>query len=112
MTRDAVCYVISYRDPKDGSIQSLKAKSISDSTLGLSFIAISDFLFNSSSILVDPEEEFLKKNFENIKTLHLSIYSVLSIAEMGPKTPKLAFKNDKSNLFVLPQSPQPQTPRD
>lgn len=105
MTKESVCYLISYRDPKDGSVQSLKAKSISDSTLGLSFIAISQFIFGSSSILVDPEEESLKKRFENIKTLHLSIYSILSIAEMGAETPKLAFKNDKSNLVVLPQSP-------
>ncbi|MCB9072812.1 MAG: DUF1820 family protein [Bdellovibrionaceae bacterium] len=108
MSKDPSCYIVSYRDPKDGAIVSLKVKSISDSTLGLSFIALSGFIFDSSAILVNPEEEAMKKKFENIKTLHLSIYSIISIAEMGLETPRLAFKNDKSNLFVLPQSPNPE----
>lgn len=105
MNKESAGYVITYKDPKDGSLQTLKAKQICDSTLGLSFIAISQFIFNTSSILVDPEEESLRKRFEHIKTLHLSIYSVISIAEMGPDTPQLNFKNDKSNLVILPQIP-------
>jgi hypothetical protein len=105
MLKESECYVVSYKDPKDGTIVSLKVKSISDSTLGLSFVALSGFLFESSTILVNPEEESMKKKFENIKTLHLSIYSVISIAEMGTETPRLAFRNDKSNLFVLQQPP-------
>ena len=94
-------YVVTYRDSKDGSIVTLKVCKIEDSSLGLTFVALSDFVFETSSLLVNPEEEARQKRFQNIKTLHLAIYSVISIAEMGPETPKLAFKNDKSNLVIL-----------
>ena len=94
-------YVIHYRDPKDGNHQSIKARKISDSSLGLSFISISDFVFETNSVLVNPDEEAKKLNFENVKTFHLSIYSVLSVSEVGEHKDPLKFKNDKSNLLVL-----------
>lgn len=94
-------FLIHYRDPKDGRGVSIKAKKIQDSTLGLSFVAISDFVFTTNSILVNPDEEARKIEFENVKTLHLSIYSILSITEIGDQAKSLSFKNDKSNLFVL-----------
>lgn len=94
-------YVVTYRDSKDNSIVTLKARKIEDSSLGLTFIALSDFIFETSSLLINPEEEARQKRFENVKTLHLAIYSIISIAEMGTETPKLAFKNDKSNLVIL-----------
>lgn len=101
----AVCYVVTYRDHKDNSIHELKVRNIEDSSLGLSFIALSGFIFETEGIIVRPEEETKRQHFEKIKTLHLSIYSVISIAEVGAETPKLAFKKDKSNLFVLPTDP-------
>lgn len=107
-TNAPVCYLVTYRDHKDNAIHELKVKTIEDSSLGLSFIALSGFLFETETLLVRPEEENKRKKFENIKTLHLSIYSVISIAEMGSETPRLAFKNDKSNLFVLPTDPNSQ----
>jgi len=109
---EPVCYLITYRDQKDASIVTMKVRTIEDSSLGLTFIALSDFIFETESVIIDPEEEARRKRFEHIKTLHLSIYSVISIAELGPETPKLAFKNDKSNLLILqhhePQSPPPR----
>ncbi|MCB0378741.1 MAG: DUF1820 family protein [Bdellovibrionales bacterium] len=106
MGRDKnTCYYINYRDPKDASLVTLKAKTIEDSSLGLSFVAISDFVFETDSILVNPEEEAKKLQFEDVKTLHLSIYSIVSIAEVGEHKKKLEFKNDKSNLFVLKSDP-------
>lgn len=98
-------YLIHYRDPRDGKHQSVKARSIKDSSLGLSFISISDFVFSKNSILVNPEEEAQKIELENVKTLHLSIYSIQSIAEIGEHKKDLSFKNDKSNLFVLSSDP-------
>ena len=76
---------------------------------GISFVAISDFIFDTNSILVNPEEESKKLKFENIETLHLSIYSILSIAEIGENNKGLEFKKDKSNLLVL-RSDQPGAP--
>lgn len=101
-------FLIHYRDPKDGKGVSIKAKKIQDSTLGLSFVAISDFVFDSGSFLVNPDEEARKLEFENVRTLHLSIYSILSVTEVGEGKKSLNFKNDKSNLFILNQEhPKP-----
>lgn len=103
-------YLVHYRNPKDGNHTSIKARKIKDSSLGLSFVALSEFVFDTSSVLVNPDEEAKKMEFESIKTLHLSIYSILSIAEVGEHDKDLKFKNDKSNLLVLsPESKGPET---
>ena len=99
--KDKTCFLVTYRDPTDHGIVTLKSKTIRDSSLGLSFVALSDFIFETSSVIVDPEEEAKKLRFENIKVLHLSIYSIMSIAEVGDHPQKLEFKNDRSNLLVL-----------
>jgi len=95
-------FVITYRDPRDGSIVTLKARTIRDSTLGLSFISISDFIFDLDGIVVNPVEEQLRVRFENVRSLHLSIYSIISIEEVGMKQKGLTFKKDRSNLIALP----------
>ena len=100
-------YLVTYRDPKDGQTVSLKAKKVTDSSLGLSFIALSDFIFESEMLVVNPAEEDLKKRFSSVKTIHLSIYSVLSIEEVGLEQKDLAFEKDKSNLVVFPSTPRP-----
>ena len=104
------CFVVTYRDPKDGQVISLKAKDIRDSSLGLSFVAISDFVFDTKALVITPEEESLKKRLENVKSLHLSIYTILSIAEIGLNHKGLAFKKDKSNLLVLPTGDATDSP--
>lgn len=98
-------YQIHYRDPRDGRHQSIKAKKIKDSSLGLSFISISDFVFDDDSPIVNPDEEAKKLEFEHVKTLHLSIYSILSVTEVGEHKKGLSFKKDKSNLLVLTNDP-------
>lgn len=100
-------FYISYRDQTDGKVVSLKAKNVSDSSLGLSFIAISDFIFDTGSLVVNPAEEDLKKRFEGVKTLHLSIYSILCIEEVGPGHKGLKFNKDRSNLVVLSREINP-----
>lgn len=99
--KDNTCFIITYRDPRDGSIMRLKAKTVKDSSLGLSFIAISDFLFDTGSLVVNPAEEDLRKRFEDVKSLHLSIYTIISIEEVGMEHQGLSFKKDKSNLVVF-----------
>ncbi|MCX5896158.1 MAG: DUF1820 family protein [Proteobacteria bacterium] len=100
-------YIITYRDPKDGQIASLKAQKVTDSSLGLSFIAVSDFIFATDSLVIDPAEEDLKKRFAYVKTFHLSIYTILSIEEVGSEHKGLTFKDEKSNLVVFPSTPRP-----
>ena len=108
--RKETYYIITYRDPKNGAITAIKAKTVTDSSLGLSFIAISDFVFSTGSLVVDPTEEDLKKRFENVKSLHLSIYTIISVEEVGAEHQGLSFKKDKSNLVVL--SSENQQPKD
>ena len=95
------CYIITHRDPRDGKVVDLKARTVTDSSLGLSFIAISDFLFDTNSLVLKPAEEDQKKRFEGVKTLHLSIYTIISIEEVGPDHKGLKFKKDRSNLVVI-----------
>ncbi|MCF8096008.1 MAG: DUF1820 family protein [Desulfobacteraceae bacterium] len=103
-------FVITYREQQEGKLVTLKARAVTDSSLGLSFIAISDFVFSTNGLVVNPTEEDLKKRFENVKTLHLSIYTIISIEEVGAEHDGLSFKKDKSNLVVL--SPEQHQPRD
>jgi hypothetical protein len=103
-------FIITYREPAKGNIVEIKARTVGDSSLGLSFVSISNFMFDTGSLVVNPAEEDLKKRFENVKTLHLSIYSIISIQEVGMEHKGLYFKKDKSNLVVL--SPEHNLPKD
>ena len=103
-------FVVSYRDPVEQKTISIKVNKVDDSPLGLSFIRISDFVFDSNSLVVNPDEENLKKRLENTRSLHLSIYTILSIEEVGHNQAGLRFKTDKSNLMVLPTAEKP-TPK-
>ena len=95
-------FVITFRDPRSSEIKTLRARSVSDSQLGLSFVAISDFVFEPGSVIVNPEEEALQSRLENVRSLHLSIYAILSVEEVGTTHPGLEFTHDRSNLVVLP----------
>ena len=100
-------FVVTYRDPESVPEQkgpkniTLKVKNIEDSRLGLSFVRFSGFMFETAGMIVDPIQENLRKRFEYKKALHLSIYSIISIEEVGSGPPALQFIKDKSNLLVL-----------
>lgn len=104
--KEETFYLITYRNAKDTKVVTLKAKTVTDSSLGLSFVAISDFIFDTRSIVINPEEEDQRRQFEGVKSLHLSIYSIISIEEVGSDHKGLKFKKDKSHLVVL-SSDQP-----
>ncbi len=38
-------YLIAFRDPVDGKVVELRAHRVEDSSLGLSFVALSEFIF-------------------------------------------------------------------
>jgi hypothetical protein len=107
--KEETFFLITYRDAKDAKVLTLKAKTVTDSSLGLSFVAISDFVFDTQSVVINPEEEDQKRQFEGVKTLHLSIYAIISIEEVGENHKGLKFKKDKSNLVVL--SPEQSSPK-
>lgn len=98
-------YVVTFRDPEQNKTVTLKAQSIGDSSLGLSFIKIADFIFDTKSKLIKPSEEQMAKKFEFVKSLHLSIYNVISIEEVGMEHKGLSFERDRSNLVLFPKEP-------
>lgn len=100
-------YVVTYRDARTGEIVHLRARTIRDSTLGLTFVAISDFVFEQTSAIVNPAEEALARRFEHTRALHLSLHAILSIEEVGVDHAGLKFERDRSNLLVFPPPEKP-----
>jgi hypothetical protein len=99
-------YVVTHRDPTSGKPVSLRVRKVEDSELGPTFVALSDFLFESSSPIIDPALEDLKKRYENTRKLHLSLYHIVSIEEVGRSNPGLDLSPERSNVIVLPGQPE------
>lgn len=95
-------FVITYKDPAKDETVTLRARKVYDSPLGLSFLAISDFVFEAGARLIDPAEEAQRERLRDVRTLHLSIYRVLSIQEMGADHEGLTLVGDRSNLVNFP----------
>jgi hypothetical protein len=94
-------FVVAWRDARNGEVLTARAREIRDSSLGLGFIAVSDFIWDTRSLIVNPAEEALSKRFERTKTLHLSIHCIVSIEEVGDEHQGLVFEKDKSNLVIF-----------
>lgn len=99
-------YVVTFRDPDKNTperITSLKARTITDSNLGLGFICVSNFIFSSSSgIVVDPTSDALRARYEHTKSLHLGLHQILAVEEVGDEHPGLTLTTERSNLLNLP----------
>jgi hypothetical protein len=95
-------FTITFRDATTDAVHTLRARRVADSTLGLGFIAVSDFLFDTTSRIVNPEEESLRRRFENVRSLHLSIHRVLEIQEVGVEHEGLKLDADRSKLIPFP----------
>lgn len=90
-------FTITYRDPVDGEVVRLRARQVGDSSLGLAFVCIADFVFDSKRI-VDPKEEALARRLEGTRRLHLNLYAILSIEERGDDELVLG---DRSKVLLL-----------
>ena len=101
-------FVINWRDQsREGEVRTLKARRIEDSDLGPTFVCLSDFVFDTGGLVIDPEEEDLKSRFADTKRLHLSIYSVLSIEERGRRHPGLQLEQERSSVVFMPSGKKP-----
>jgi|GEM_PF-1012297 hypothetical protein len=96
------CFRVTYRDLVADKTITVKASVVEDSSLGLGFIRLAGFLFDSGGLVVDPGAEDLKRRLEDVKSLHLSIQCILSIEELGPRNKGLKLKAGRSNLMVMP----------
>jgi len=101
MTEGKAHFVVTFRDGASGDVISLKAEEICDSLLGLTFVAISGFIFDSDSKLVNPTEEALATRYQRVQTLHLSIQHILSIEEIGEEQRGLNLEQDRSKIVLL-----------
>lgn len=94
-------YRVLFRDPEDGEVVALVARSVTDSALGLGFVCVSDFDFAQRGAIVDPKQERLQRRFEDVRRMHLHLYAILAIEELGDKPGELAFEHDRSKVIVL-----------
>ena len=101
-TEQDTYFVVTYRNPeKPGENLTLRVRKIADSSLGLAFVSLSDFVFQSRSTLLNPQDEYAKKRFQKTKSLHISIYNIISVEEVGEENEGLHLAHDKSKLLVF-----------
>jgi hypothetical protein len=95
------CFVVTFRDPTEGGVTTLRAREVGDSELGLGFVAISGLLFDSGRVIVDPKQDVLRARYANVRRLHVNLYTILTIEEVGAENAGLSLDRDRSNLVVL-----------
>jgi len=95
-------YRVIYKDPAKDTVRTLKARTIRDSSLGPTFVELSEFIFDNSKLIVNPEEEELKEHYANVERLHLAIFNILTIEEIGPNSGGLKLSTERANVVVLP----------
>lgn len=65
-----------------GKIYEIFAKNVLQSNL-FGFLEIEDLIFGEkSNVLVDPNEDSIKKEFENTKRLYIPIHSIIRVEEI------------------------------
>ena len=79
---------------------------VEDSELGPAFVCLSQFVFDPGSRIANPAEESLARRFENTRRLHLNLFAIQSIAEVGVDHPGLQLEQDRPNVVVLPSGPR------
>lgn len=99
---DDVYYEITFRSPDSGTLTTLKAGTVGDSDLGAGFICLSELLFETSSRVANPAEEALAARYKDTRRLHLNVFSIQTIAEVGASHPGLTLDTDRSNLVAFP----------
>ena len=94
------CFAVTFRN-ESGDIVTLKARTVEDSSLGPSFLCIRDFLFAEGRI-VDPAQERLQRRYADTRRLHVNVFGVQAIEEIGVENPGLTLAQDRSRLILLP----------
>lgn len=92
-------YRVTFRSPDDGETQTLRCEEVGDSPLGLGFVTVSGFDFETSSLIVDPRAQQLEQRFSDVRRLHLHLHAVLCIEELSDEV--LELQGDRSKLIVL-----------
>lgn len=76
------------------------------------FIVLEEFVFGeNSSVVVDPSEEKLKNEFEDVAATHIPMHAVLRIDEVEKEgVPKISSMSTGDNVTQFPSSTPIYTP--
>ncbi len=96
-----------------GKIYEIFAKNVQQSNL-FGFIEIEDIVFGEKSqVLVDPNEDAIKKEFENTKRLYIPIHSIVRVEEIDkeaslkPRVISLKDHNEQPKVSPIYTPPDP-----
>ena len=98
-------YVVTFRDPEQNKTVTLKAQSIGDSSLGLSFIKIADFIFDTKSKLIKPSEEQMAKNLNLLKAFTFPFITLFLLRRWAWNIKDLALNGIVQIWFCSLKSP-------
>lgn len=100
MSKHPVYKVIFYNQ---GKIYEVYARSVHQGAI-FGFIEIEKLLFGEkSSLVVDPSEEALKSEFENVVRTYIPMHSIVRIDEVNKRgTGKISEASDGTNVAPFP----------
>lgn len=100
-------YRITYRDVTEDKFVTIKARKITESSLGPTFVEVSEFFFDDGKLIVNPQEEALRDRFSKIHRLHVAIYHIATIEELGTGAARLKLPKPKGGTNVVILEPTP-----
>ena len=105
MSKDTLYKIIFYNQAK---VYEVYAKNVQQGEM-FSFIEVEKLVFGeTSTVVVDPVEENLKSEFDNVKRTYIPLHSIIRIDEVDKQgTSKVTEVSDKeSNVMHFPVYPQ------
>lgn len=85
-----------------GQVYELFCRKVSGSDLAYGFVEVSELVFETDdSVVIDPTEERLRDEFEDVEVLHLPMHSVIRVEEVK-KRGVAAIRDSKSGEKVTP----------
>ena len=108
MSKQNTLFRISYINQQQ--VYELYARQVSSDQL-LGFLSITDLVFERlESVVIDPTEEQLKAEFEDVEVLHIPIQQVLKIEQVkARKSCKIRALNSDHVVTPLRNQPGPQS---
>ncbi len=92
-----------------GDVYELYAHEVTQSNM-LAFVEVNDILFNErSQLLVDPSEEKLKIEFENVKRTYIPLQSIIRIDEVSKEGCSKISSNEQKPNNNIAHFPVPPT---
>ncbi len=85
-----------------GKVYELYCQKVSGSDLSYGFIEISELVFETDdSVVIDPTEERLREEFEDVEVLHIPMHAVIRV-EQVKKRGACVIRDSKSGEKVTP----------